>query len=280
MNDYTNTVELEMHPIVEAFPLMSEDEFEGLKASIKANGQLEPIRTWRGMIIDGRHRYLATQELGLEPITANVDGDEAQAHLMAVSLNANRRNMTPSQRAGVGLSLFGVETPTREECGQISAAKRHGSPFPTNITPAADIAERVGVSAALIKKARRVVQRDPYALHGLISGVLTVTGSATNGTSARQFVYVIKASGNAKVMKIGVSANPDLRARQLEVTPFQSFTVAYKAEIQEAYRVEQAVHLMAELRGYERLEFSNGEQSEWFKMNIDEAVALIDTVLG
>ena len=98
--------------------------------------------------------------------------------------------------------------------------------------------------------------------------------------NTRQFVYVMTASHNASIVKVGISCNPALRARQLEVTPFQAFTVAHKVEIQEAYRVEQAVHLMAELRGYERLEFSNGEQSEWFKMNIDEAVALIDTVLG
>ena len=278
-------VGLQMHPIVEAFPKMSADEFEGLKASIKDNGQLEPIRVWDGQIIDGRHRYLAAQELGLEPITINVDCDEAQAQLMAVSLNANRRNLTTSQRAGVALALFGDKMATRTDAGAMGAASRDGRApdFGGKLT-VQEVAAAVGVSASTIESVKAMVREDPDNLQRLIDGEITARSRSqreqSQAQATRQFVYVITASHDDSIVKVGISGNPTLRARQLEVTPFQSFTVAHKSEVKDAYRVEQAVHVMAELRGHDRLEFSNGEVSEWFKMTVDEAVALIETVLG
>ena len=59
--------DLKFHPVAAIFPMMETIEFEGLKADIQRHGQLEPIWTHDGMIIDGRNRYLACGELGIEP---------------------------------------------------------------------------------------------------------------------------------------------------------------------------------------------------------------------
>ena len=49
------------HEVANIFPLMQGDEYDGLKADIKANGLLEPI--WlhpdTHLIIDGRNRHRA-----------------------------------------------------------------------------------------------------------------------------------------------------------------------------------------------------------------------------
>ena len=58
----------EFHEVANIFPMMQGDEFDALKADIDANGLREPV--WLhpdGRIIDGRNRYLACCELGIEP---------------------------------------------------------------------------------------------------------------------------------------------------------------------------------------------------------------------
>jgi len=48
-------------------PKLSDTEFESLKADIKTNGLNIPIKIYDGLILDGRHRYRACLELGVEP---------------------------------------------------------------------------------------------------------------------------------------------------------------------------------------------------------------------
>lgn len=64
---------LNLHPVAELLPNMSTEEYEGLKASIREHGQEVPILLLHGQIIDGRHRYLACQELGIDPIITEID---------------------------------------------------------------------------------------------------------------------------------------------------------------------------------------------------------------
>jgi len=45
---------LEHHPLAEIFPEMNGSEFEGLKASIRANGLRQPIVLYEGKVLDGR----------------------------------------------------------------------------------------------------------------------------------------------------------------------------------------------------------------------------------
>ncbi len=44
---------------------MPSEEFEMLKTDIVANGLHQAIWTGRGLIVDGRNRYRACQELGV-----------------------------------------------------------------------------------------------------------------------------------------------------------------------------------------------------------------------
>src|SRR5205823_7996707 len=55
---------LAAHPLANADRMMTDDELEGLKASIKAHGILKPIETYKGEIIDGRNRRAAGLAVG------------------------------------------------------------------------------------------------------------------------------------------------------------------------------------------------------------------------
>ncbi len=61
MSEYT------YHPAADAVPRMTPEERGDLLASIKRMGLQQPIWLYAGQIIDGRHRYEACRELGIEP---------------------------------------------------------------------------------------------------------------------------------------------------------------------------------------------------------------------
>ena len=59
----------EYHEVANIFPMMSADEFSALVEDIRVNGQRQPIYIHDGKIIDGRNRYRACQQVGIEPDT-------------------------------------------------------------------------------------------------------------------------------------------------------------------------------------------------------------------
>ncbi|MPZ31202.1 MAG: DEAD/DEAH box helicase [Rhodospirillales bacterium] len=69
------------HPAAEIFPVMADADFAGLVADIKQSGQLEPIVIHDNQILDGRHRYRACEQLGIEPITVEWKGRWQSARL-------------------------------------------------------------------------------------------------------------------------------------------------------------------------------------------------------
>jgi site-specific DNA-methyltransferase (adenine-specific) len=88
------------HPAADAFPMMDAARLEELKADIAANGQREPITLCDGMILDGRNRYRACLEAGVEPVTREFDGDP---WAFAWSLNGARRDLEDVRRALIKL---------------------------------------------------------------------------------------------------------------------------------------------------------------------------------
>lgn len=87
---------LQNHPAADAWPMMDDERFGELLADIQANGQREPITLCDGMILDGRNRYRACVDLGIEPQTRGFSGDP---WAFAWSLNGARRDLEATVRA-------------------------------------------------------------------------------------------------------------------------------------------------------------------------------------
>ena len=100
---------MNIHLVADIFPRMSSAEFGALRDDIKTNGQREPIWTWRGQVIDGRHRAQACDELGIGTLSREYEGDEASLVGFVVSLNLHRRHLDESQRALVAAKLANLE---------------------------------------------------------------------------------------------------------------------------------------------------------------------------
>ena len=60
--------DLVLHPEALATPKMNPEQYEALKTNVEMFGQLDPVTVYRGKIVDGRHRWLILQELGIDTI--------------------------------------------------------------------------------------------------------------------------------------------------------------------------------------------------------------------
>ena len=85
------------HPLAELFPLMVGSDYVELKADITAKGLRQPIILLDGMILDGRNRYHAYVETGVQPNFRDYQGDDPAGFV--ASANLHRRHLSTSQRA-------------------------------------------------------------------------------------------------------------------------------------------------------------------------------------
>lgn len=83
------------HPAADSFPMMDTKRYAELRDDIQNYGLREPITLCEGMILDGRNRYKACIELGIEPKTRTFEGDP---WAFAWSLNGQRRDLVDEQR--------------------------------------------------------------------------------------------------------------------------------------------------------------------------------------
>jgi hypothetical protein len=107
--------ELKFHELSDLFPLMEGEEFDALVADIKVSGLREKIDLYQGKIVDGRNRYRALRQLGIEPddkhfrkaIYAHTIGGEIAPHeqdnddrvlAYIISKNIHRRHLTAEQK--------------------------------------------------------------------------------------------------------------------------------------------------------------------------------------
>ena len=88
-----------LHSLVERFPKMQPDQFRAFVEDIRRNGQHQAVTvTEDGAVIDGRHRFIACEELGVECKAELWDGTGDPLSFI-ISANAQRRHLSTSQRA-------------------------------------------------------------------------------------------------------------------------------------------------------------------------------------
>lgn len=102
---------LQPHPLAQIFPLLEGADFDALCSDIRANGLLQPIVYYEGLILDGRNRLAACKATGTPARYVNFSGDHPLGFVL--SLNLARRHLNESQRAMVAAKLvtLGVGRP-------------------------------------------------------------------------------------------------------------------------------------------------------------------------
>lgn len=106
------------HPYADLFPMMIGDEFVSLVEDIRRKGQIEKIVIFKGQILDGRNRYKACQELGIEAQFKQFTGSDEQALEAVLSWNLERRHLTSSQKAAIAVEIEPLFAALEEQAKQ------------------------------------------------------------------------------------------------------------------------------------------------------------------
>ncbi|MBN1329302.1 MAG: ParB N-terminal domain-containing protein [Candidatus Heimdallarchaeota archaeon] len=104
-----NETNYKFHEAANIFPMMAYEEYQGLKKDISENGLLDPIILFEKKILDGRNRYKACEELGLEIKTISLNGDTEPIGFV-LSKNLHRRHLTTAQKAEIALLILERKT--------------------------------------------------------------------------------------------------------------------------------------------------------------------------
>lgn len=166
---------MEYHEIADIFPMMADPEFEQLKADIVTNGQLEPVITYEGKVLDGRNRYKACYQLGLVTNYDQYQGDNPLSFV--ISKNLHRRHLDASQRAMIATDV--------KPLLEAEAKKRQGTrtdlPDFVEIIPesskgrARDQAgDLFGVSGRYVATAEKIKREDPELADKVRSGQISI----------------------------------------------------------------------------------------------------------
>lgn len=181
------------HDAAAVFPMMLEDDFDGLVEDIREHGLLEPIELFDGRVLDGRNRYRACLLAGVEPRYIEVHPDDPVAYV--VSKNLHRRHLKESQRAMVAAAAKEVYAKLAKERQRESTsragvasgiARRGGVNVVENLPPRSDAgkardqaAALVGVSGRSVDHASKVLKHgDPEVVNAVKAGQVPVSVAA------------------------------------------------------------------------------------------------------
>jgi ParB-like chromosome segregation protein Spo0J len=189
------SVDMEFHPLANAFPLMEGAEFDELVDSIRERGQLEKILVYEEMILDGRNRYRACKAAGVTPYSETFEGTPAEARDHVVDANLRRRHLDASQRA-----LIAARLATLGHGGDRRSERAANLPVPTQ----AEAADRLNVSERSVRDAVKV--RD----HGAPELVAAVERGDVPVSRAAKIASLPKERQAAKISEPNVASPPNL----------------------------------------------------------------------
>lgn len=88
---------MQQHPLLKAFPAITENEYSELLETIRKLGQYDEIITYQGQILHGSATFRACLELGLKPRVRIYEGSSPARFVLDRNLNC--RELSKSQRA-------------------------------------------------------------------------------------------------------------------------------------------------------------------------------------
>ncbi len=169
---------IEFHSVANIFPMMTENEFESLKDNIEQNGLIQPIYLFKGQIIDGRNRYLACLERGIEPTFRNYEGTESDLLTFVISLNLQRRHLNTSQKACLAVELLPeLERITKANLSSKMSAIRKGEDLSKLTKPENSrniAAQSFGVSGGYISLAKQIRETNIELFDQVKNGLFTL----------------------------------------------------------------------------------------------------------
>jgi N6-adenosine-specific RNA methylase IME4 len=188
----------EFHPLSSLFPLMEGEDFTALVADIRKQGLLEPVVLFDSKILDGRNRYRACLDAGVEPTFSTYEGNDPLGYV--ISLNLQRRHLDESQRAMVAAKLATLKRGDNQHS-------------PIGETSQAKAADLLNVGKRSVERAAAVRDHgSPELVHAVEQGRVAVSVAADIATQPIDQQREIVARGEGEILR----AAAEIRARRAE----------------------------------------------------------------
>lgn len=192
LEECTVPASFQAHPLaVLLIPELDAAQYLDLKADIARKGCLHPIKIWENQILDGRGRYRACRELGIDPPFEEFVSTDFGPIDYLVSVNLRRRHMTQGQRAAMALKLK-----------DNILWKRNGPHGDGNSR--ARVAAILQVGTAAIARANSVRNKDPELFAQVAAGKIGVH-TAWKQVRTPQVEQIFKTSDEASAAVGGFS---------------------------------------------------------------------------
>lgn len=163
------------HDYANLFPMLDAAAQDALRADIQAHGVREPVILFGGRILDGRNRYMAARDLGMDFPVVDFSGTDADALAYVLSTNLHRRHLTESQRAAVAAKLANIGHGGAERFSQ-DANLHLGEAAPVSLGQAA---EMLAVSRRSVATAKTVLDHGaPELMAAVDRGEIAVSAAA------------------------------------------------------------------------------------------------------
>lgn len=208
-------------------PKMSTEEFDELKASIKAEGQHYPIVANEDLeILDGHHRFKACVELGVEPdFEVRKFEDKLFEKKFVIEANLRRRHLTKFQLVELGIPLLEIEKALAKKrqsiAGkvgrniQLGLAPNDAKPALTKSKATAAVARKVGVSTRTFERGKKILEKASEEEKQKLR-----EGKASISKVYREVVALEKGSNSAKEERTSFQSEAltnDTRAKENEL---------------------------------------------------------------
>jgi hypothetical protein len=178
----------EFHPLANLFPLMEGEDFTALVADIHKHGLHEPVVLFDGKILDGRNRYRACLDAGIEPTFFTYEDNDPVGYV--ISLNLRRRHLDESQRAMVAAKLATLKRGDNQHS-------------PIGETSQGKAAELLNVGKRSVERAAAVCDRAvPELVHAVEQGKLAVSVAADIASQPIQEQREIVARGEQEILRV------------------------------------------------------------------------------
>jgi phage N-6-adenine-methyltransferase len=184
----TPPVGVRWHPYADIFPWIDGPAFKELVEDVRQNGVLEPIVFLDGAILDGRNRYMAAREAGVEYPRVEYTGDDPLGFV--ISHNLTRRHLDAGQRAMVASRI-----------AKLPRGRPSGNTEISAIVPTQEQAARLmNVSTDSIQFARKVEENGaPELIAAVDAGEASISAAALVATLPKEEQAEIASMGGKAV---------------------------------------------------------------------------------
>ena len=172
---------MEFHEAANIFPILTGQDYFALREDIKSNGLIEPIVTFEGKILDGRNRYTACLDLGIEPAYEEWRNGHGTPLSYVISKNLHRRHLNETQRAVIASKIANMPAHRPDKSAN----------WPTYAISQSEAAVKLNVSERTLRRVKEIERDAPELLPKLETGEMSVHEAQSVVRRERQYEKAI-----------------------------------------------------------------------------------------